>query len=91
MIDPRLLAIDVQRAILNALRREVVRPFDCRLMDLSIEWRAIASVLVDASYPDACNPSIGDHDCPDSPIGKCVYDDFNFDDCLICNQPEERK
>lgn len=37
---------------------------------------------------------IGVHECKDSPIGLCVYDeddDPSWDDCLICHGPHERK
>lgn len=40
------------------------------------------------------NLSLGDWDCPDSPIKVCVYDlssDYGFDDCVFCHDPDERK
>lgn len=33
-------------------------------------------------------------DCPESPLGLCVYHTFKdkpHDDCVFCHQPEERK
>ena len=36
----------------------------------------------------------GSWDCPDSPIGKCIYhigSDLGWDDCILCHQPQERK
>lgn len=36
--------------------------------------------------------SIGTWECKDSPIELCVYDDdYDNENCLICDQPEERK
>lgn len=43
---------------------------------------------------DPDNLAIGFHDCPDSPIRQCVYDDHEdprHDDCLFCQEPSERK
>lgn len=37
---------------------------------------------------------IGYHECKDSPIGICFYDNMEdpaLDDCLICGEPDERK
>jgi hypothetical protein len=37
---------------------------------------------------------IGHWDCPNSPIGTCVYDieeDPCEDDCIYCGEPDERK
>ena len=38
--------------------------------------------------------TIGVHECADSPIDRCVYDeeeDLCCDHCLVCGMPEERK
>lgn len=37
---------------------------------------------------------LGSHECLSSPVGLCVYydlEDSMHDDCIFCNQPEERK
>jgi hypothetical protein len=38
--------------------------------------------------------TLGYWDCPDSPIGLCVYNHFEdraLDGCLFCHHPHERK
>jgi len=38
--------------------------------------------------------AIGDWNCPNSPIGLCVYDDYGdpaWDNCIFCGYPHERK
>lgn len=42
-------------------------------------------------YEDLVFPRI--HGCAESPVGFCAYssDDVNRDQCLFCNDPEERK
>lgn len=40
------------------------------------------------------NIETGYHECKDSPIGICFYDNMEdpaLDDCLICGEPDERK
>lgn len=37
---------------------------------------------------------VGTWECQDSPLGLCIYHDFDdpaWDNCLICNEPHERK
>lgn len=31
------------------------------------------------------------HACPSSPIGTCVYNSWDTDDCVFCHEPYERK
>jgi hypothetical protein len=35
----------------------------------------------------------GSWECPNSPLGKCFYeqDDGAMDDCIFCHEPDERK
>lgn len=64
--------------------------------DLEAEYESLheeSLELLQETYPQAS--AISDyHDCENSPVGFCVYDEDEDpvrDMCLFCNQPEERK
>lgn len=33
----------------------------------------------------------GSWDCTDSPTGNCMYTNHDYDSCIFCYQPDERK
>jgi hypothetical protein len=65
-----------------------------RSLACSAEWALREVVAKHFGIEDEYDCTIGVHDCPESPIGLCVYnnaDDPCNDFCLVCGKPHERK
>lgn len=54
----------------------------------------ILALVARAVSVDADDLYLGYWECPDSPTGRCIYNDKEdpeHDDCLFCHDPSERK
>jgi len=57
-------------------------------LEYKIVWEALGGKYSSLYH------KIGVWDCVDSPIGVCMYDDIDdpaWDNCLYCDEPDERK
>lgn len=83
---------DTDRAILDAVAAEVARKFrECRedFPEDVNAWFELGCPS-DLSWGPYCEPI---HECPESPVGYCVYSDSadNPDSCVLCGEPFSRK
>jgi hypothetical protein len=94
MKDPRLTNIEAaigdQNRKISNLYSAHIDPIRDKITNLRRDWREIATAAISACRPDIDDVNFGNWECDDSPTGQCVYD-ADWDDCVFCHGPEERK
>lgn len=86
-------AKDERKVVRSA--RESVAQARCMLSAVEDDLCHIQNLVLKANgyYPDDIVVT-EDWDCTKSPVGKCIYNQFEdpcHDQCLVCGDPEERK
>jgi len=83
---------DIQRLMAN-LRTAQLQRAEAAREEFGAEMEVRRALANDVSVCAAAI-EIGHWDCDSSPIGICAYDGYEdtiHDNCLYCNEPEERK
>lgn len=57
----------------------------------AVEQRVLSQVLPATNPGPSPALTTGYWECDQSPVGVCVYEDYNEDECVFCGEPDERK